>query len=79
MAPKLKYLARSFGPPGHGWVQEWVLEPLSKAVEPRDQRRDAPEPAAAKGSKRLRDRSQALIPIPEMSRRVPDVLDPQPN
>lgn len=37
---------------GLGWVQAWVLRPLSRAVDPRDRRWDAPEPAAASSSKR---------------------------
>lgn len=65
LAPKLKYPAKSLGPPGHGWVQEWHLGSLSRAMEPRDQRWDAPEqlPTAAKGAKEMGARyaSQSLL------------------
>lgn len=44
----------------------WVLEP-SRAVEPRSQRWNTPEPAAANSSKRWKEGgSQPLTPISEM-------------
>lgn len=65
LAPKLKYPAQSLVPPSCGWVQEWVLEPLSRAVEPRDQGGmplSQQLPTATKGRKEMGDLEMLRLP-----------------
>lgn len=65
LTPTLKYSAQSLVPPSCGWVQEWVLEPLSRAVEPRDQGGmllSQQLPTATKGSKEMGDLEMLRLP-----------------